>query len=77
MKDRELAHKMSKKIWVNKVDSFHAAQEFDIDYYLSMSRTERLETVQFLRETFLKMKKGLANESGKGLRRVIKVIEQK
>ncbi len=51
-----------KKIWVNKVDSFDAAQEFDDDYYLSMSSKERLETVQFLREIFFKMKKGLDNE---------------
>jgi len=64
-----------KKIWVNKVDSFDAAQEFDDDYYLSMSSKERLETVQFLREIYFKMKKGLDNEDRKRLRRVIKIIE--
>lgn len=64
-----------KKIWVNKVDSFDAAQEFDDDYYLSMSSKERLETVQFLREIYFKMKKGLDNDDRKRLRRVIKIIE--
>jgi len=64
-----------KKIWVNKVDSFDAAQEFDDDYYLSMSSKERLETVQFLREIYFKMKKGFDNEDRKRLRRVIKIIE--
>lgn len=64
-----------KKIWVNKVASFDAAQEFDDDYYLSMSSKERLETVQFLREIYFKMKKGLDNEDRKRLRRVIKIIE--
>ena len=64
-----------KKIWVNKVDSFDAAQEFDDDYYLSMNSKERLETVQFLREIYFKMKKGLDNEDRKRLRRVIKIIE--
>ena len=64
-----------KKIWVNKVDSFDAAQEYDDDYYLSMSSKKRLETVQFLREIYFKMKKGLDNEDRKRLRRVIKIIE--
>jgi DNA polymerase III delta subunit len=62
-------------IWVNKSDSFDAANEFDDDYYLSMSREERLETLQFLREIYFKIKKGSEDESRKGLRRVIKIIE--
>ena len=66
---------MKRMIWVNKSDSFDAANEFDDDYYLSMSREERLETLQFLREIYLKIKKGSEDESRKGLRRVIKIIE--
>jgi hypothetical protein len=38
---------MEQKIWVNKSNSFKEAQEFDDSYYLSMTPTERLETVQF------------------------------
>ena len=61
-----------KKIWVNKTDTFEAAERFDENYYLSMSRTKRLETIQFLREICSKF---LENESRKRLRRVIKIIQ--
>ena len=64
-----------KKIWVNKASSFAAAGRFDDRYYLAMSKTERLETVQFLREMHSKLKKGSRNEGRKGLRRVIKVVQ--
>lgn len=67
---------MGKNIWVNKVESFDEAQEFDDDYYLSMSSKERLETMQLLREMHFKMKKGLENEGRKRLRRIIKITEQ-
>jgi len=67
---------MTKKIWINKSDSHEAAQEFDFEYYLSMSSSERLETVQFLREEFYKVKKGSKHESRERLRRDIKVIQQ-
>ncbi len=64
-----------KKIWVNKTDAWESAKRFDENYYLSMSRTKRLETMQFLRETYFKMKRGEKNESRKRLRRVIKIIQ--
>lgn len=67
---------MNKKIWVNKADSFKAAQDFDFEYYLSMSSGKRLETVQFLREAYFKIKRGLKHEGRERLRRVIKVIQQ-
>jgi len=60
-----------KKIWVNKTGSFKESGRFDEDYYLSMSGTERLETTQFLREIFIKIR----NENRKGLRRIIKVVQ--
>lgn len=66
-----------KKIWVKKADSFKAAEKFDKDYYLGMSRSKRLETVQFLREMNFKIKRDFADEGGKGLRRTIKIIQQK
>ena len=64
-----------KKIWVNKPNSFKTAEQFDIDYYLAMSRSKRLETVQFLREIYFKFKKGLKNENRERLRRADKVVQ--
>ena len=61
---------------MHKAKSFKAANEFDIQYYLSMSSRERLETMQLLRETFLKMTPGARNAKGrKGLRRVITIVQ--
>ena len=62
-----------KKIWINKADSFKEASAFDSAYYLKMSKTERISTMQFLREIYFKFK-APRNENGKRLRRVIKVI---
>jgi hypothetical protein len=67
---------VKQKIWVNKSKSFKEAQEFDDSYYLSMTPTERLETVQFLREKYWKLKKEKIYEGRKRLRRVFKLIKQ-
>ncbi len=67
---------LKQKIWVNKSNSFKEAQEFDDSYYLSLTPIERLETVQFLREEYWKLKKDIKHESGKRLRRVLKLIKQ-
>jgi intein/homing endonuclease len=64
-----------KKIWVNKTDSFKKAEKFDENYYLTMLERERLETMQFLREIYRKIKRRLKNESREGLRRVIRIIQ--
>ena len=66
---------MSTKIWVKKSNSFAGAQQYDDVYYLSLSSKERLETVQFLREEYKKLNKDKNYESGKRLRRVLKLIE--
>jgi hypothetical protein len=63
-----------KKRWVNKARSFKEAQKFEDDYYSKMSEKKRLETMQFLREIYYKIK-GIKNEHRKGLRRVIRVIQ--
>ena len=63
-----------KEFWVHKADSFKEAEEFDRKYYSEMSGEERLETMQFLREIHYKIK-GVENESRKGLRRSIKVVQ--
>jgi hypothetical protein len=67
---------MKKKIWVHKSNSFKEAKEFDDAYYLSMTPTERLETVQFLREEYWNLKKEKVHEDRKRLRRVYKLIQQ-
>lgn len=61
------------KIWVNKASSFRSGERFDEEYYLSMSRSERLEIVQYLREMVFKIKKEEKGESRKRLRRSFKV----
>jgi len=63
-----------KKIWVNKAYSFLEAEQFDEQYYQAMSGYERIETMQFLREQYYKIK-GTKNEARKGLRRVIRIIQ--
>ena len=65
-----------KRIWVHKTDSFRAAEEFDEEYYFNMKSTQRLETMQFLREIYFRFNKERKNEGRKGLRGSIKVIQQ-
>ncbi len=65
------------KIWIKKSTSFREAAKFDRNYYRKMSAAERLEIMQFLREIYYKLRSNLRNESGKRLRRVIRVIPQK
>jgi hypothetical protein len=67
---------MNQKIWINKALSFSEANKFDDSYYLSLSASERIETMQFLREEYRKIKKGCDHESGKRLPRVFKIIKQ-
>ena len=65
-----------KKIWVKKFGSFKEAEAFDEKYYASMSISERLALMQFLRESFYKThKKGKRGRHRKGLRGFIKIIQ--
>ncbi len=64
------------KIWVNKAKSFKDAEKFDEEYYLNMTGSKRLEIIQYLRETYFKLKRGKKNENRKGLRRSVKIIQQ-
>ena len=66
---------MLKNIWIQKMASHKEAEAFDARYYFNMSRIERLETLQFLREIYDKMRKDRRNACSKGLRRSIKVIK--
>ncbi len=65
-----------KKIYVNRARSFKEAEDFDIAYYASLSSTERVESVQILREEFFKSNGLEFREDGKRLRRVSRVIKQ-
>jgi len=65
-----------KKIWINKANSFKEASEFDSAYYAKMSKAERIWTMQLLREIYSKLRTPKI-ENGKGLRKVIKIIQQK
>ena len=67
---------MRSKIWIKKSRSFKEAERFDDAYYRAMSRTERLETVQLLREIYYKIKKDKYNAGTKRLRKVVKIIQQ-
>jgi hypothetical protein len=67
---------MKREIWINKTKSFEDAQEFDTAYYLNLSSAERVETVQVLREAHFKSNGLFRRESGKRLRRVLRVIKQ-
>lgn len=62
-----------KKVWVKKFKTFSEAEEFDRNYYRKMTPTERLETIQFLREIYF----GGKYVGRKRLRRFVKVIQQK
>ena len=61
---------MRKKIWVHKATSFEDAERFERRYYEAMSATERVETVDWLRQVARKLSKG---NGGTRLRRVITI----
>jgi hypothetical protein len=67
---------MKKKIWMNKAKTFEDAHKFDAVYYLNHTGTERVETIQILREEHFKSTGLMSRENGKRLRRVLRVIEQ-
>ena len=67
---------MAQRIWMKKATSFAEARDQDLDYYLKMSAQERLEIVQYLREQYAEFAGKNANESGKGLRRTVSVVQQ-
>ena len=67
---------MKKKIWINKPDTFSVAEKFDHEYYRTLTASQRLDEMQFLREQYFKMDKEAEDAHRKGLRRTIKVIKQ-
>lgn len=65
-----------KNIWLHKARSFKEAKEFEDKYYLLKTPSERLSDMQFCRDQYFKIK-GIVDEGGKGLRRVIRIFKQK
>ena len=65
---------MIKKIWIHRARSFKEAEEFDHSYYRAMSWQEKLDTVQFLRELYYKIKRNLSREKKKILAKRIKLF---
>ena len=66
---------MKPKIWIHKSNSFAEAANFDENYYSQMSMAERLEVMQFLRESFFRLNRDKHLESGKRLRRILTVVK--
>ena len=64
------------RIWANKAESFAAAERFEKEYYKNLSAFERLDNLQFLRETYFKTCGIVIGENGKRLRRVLSAVEQ-
>jgi hypothetical protein len=67
---------VNRRIWIKIADSFTQAQQFEKNYCQSMSREERLEVVQVLRERPAIRRTGGVRESRKGLRRTVQIIQQ-
>jgi hypothetical protein len=65
-----------KELWIKKFKSFAEAEKADEKYYIAMGPTKRVETMQFLRETFLKFGGKAKNDGRKGLRRHITIVQQ-
>ena len=68
---------MYQKVWIKKISSFSEARDQDLQYYLNMSAQERLETVQFLREQYFKFNGIIPYESGKGLPKIVRVVQKR
>ena len=65
-----------KKTWVKRFSSFKKAAKADQEYYAKLTPSERLETIQFLRESYFKLKGLFKNDGRSRLRRSIKIIQQ-
>lgn len=64
------------RIWIHKSKSPEETAAFELSYYLKMSPTQRLETVQYIREGLFQRMKKIKGKNGKRLRRVLKIIKQ-
>ena len=65
-----------RKIWVHKARSFEDAAKFEEIYYQTLSRTERVATMQWLRDSFERFKKGRQGaKNRKRLRRIVTIVQ--
>ena len=65
-----------KAVWVRKSRSFDEAKRFEDTYYAQMGSRKRVETVQFLREIFFKLRRRQPGASREGLRRSLRILKQ-
>ena len=65
-----------KEIWMNIAGSFDDARRFEKEYYKKFSASQRLETVQVLREAFFRSSGISFRGNRKRLRRVFEIIKQ-
>jgi hypothetical protein len=65
-----------KKLWLKIFRSSKEAEKADLEYYSKMSPSEKWDTLQFIRETYLNFR-GHKYENGKGLQRVLKITKRK
>jgi len=65
------------RTWIHKAGSLREATEFDLNYYANMSPSKRIETVQYLREVWLRFGRKKHGNGQKGLQRVFKIIRKK
>lgn len=65
---------MKEKVWIKRFKSFKEADEEELVYNFKMTPQERLETVEYLREIFHKLKN--YEKDREGLRRVFKIIKK-
>ena len=64
-----------KRIWAHVAKSFEEAARFDVEYYRAMSRSERLSTVQWLREAHRTLTQGSPRAGRARLRRFLRVTQ--
>ena len=78
MKDIETrGDERKKRVWCRVCSSFEEAEAADIEFYQQMTPAERMSVLQELRESYAKFDaERNGDESGKGFRRHITVLQQ-
>jgi len=66
---------MRKKAWIHVAHSFEEAEAFEERYYRSLSRKERIETVDWLRQVYRKYRGMKKAHGGTRLRRVLRIVQ--
>ncbi|MFA6549086.1 MAG: hypothetical protein WCT39_04060 [Candidatus Margulisiibacteriota bacterium] len=65
-----------KKLWIKKFSSFKEAEKADQQDYSNLSPAERLDIIQFLRESYFRAKGMFTHDGRSRLRRSVKILQQ-